>query len=134
VQSLGTTCVERKHHFHHKQCRYGSTHRRGRPQALALRRSGVERPKVQTLRIEVIIILKFKRQQSKMDKLDALNKRMEELNRIEHDIDYARPTKKPPLPAPVPAAPRTVQNAGAEILGLRKPSTAISARSEIVQT
>ena len=68
-----------------------------------------------------------------MDKLDALDKRMEELNRIEHDIDYARPKKKPPLPAPMPAAPKsTVQNAGAEILGLRKPSTAMSARSEIV--
>jgi hypothetical protein len=70
-----------------------------------------------------------------MDKLDALDKRMEELNRIEHDIDYARPKKKPPLPAPVAAAPSSrVQNAGAEILGLRKPSTALSARSEIIQT
>lgn len=47
-----------------------------------------------------------------MDRLDALDRRMEELNRIEHDIDYGKPRKKPPLPT----APSSVQKAGEQIM------------------
>ena len=52
---------------------------------------------------------------------------MEELNRIEHDIDYGR-QKKPPV-VPKPAAPSSVREAGMEIIGLKRPPSTISVRS-----
>lgn len=61
---------------------------------------------------------------SKYGNYDALDKRMEELNRIEHDLNYARPNPRNP------AGPTSIRNAGQEIMGIKNvPSSAKSARS-----
>ena len=62
-----------------------------------------------------------------MDRLDALDRRMEELNRIEHDIDYGKPRKKPPLPA----APSSVQKAGEQIVARKLPPSSRSHYSDV---
>jgi len=40
---------------------------------------------------------------------------MEELNRIEHDLNYAKPNPRNP------AGPTSIRNAGSEIIGIRNP-------------
>jgi len=64
---------------------------------------------------------------SKYGNYDALDKRMEELNRIEHDLNYAKPN---PRAAAAPSS--SMRNAGYEIMGLKKtvPPSAKSNRSE----
>ena len=61
---------------------------------------------------------------SKYGNYDALDKRMEELNRIEHDLNYSRPNPRNP------AGPTSIRNAGSEIMGIKKaPPSALSSRS-----
>lgn len=62
---------------------------------------------------------------SKYGNYDALDKRMEELNRIEHDLNYARPNPRNP------AGPTSIRNAGSEIMGIKNnvPGSALSSRS-----
>jgi hypothetical protein len=51
--------------------------------------------------------------------LEALDKRIEELNRLEHDIDFGQQRRRPT--PNLPAAPSSVhQNAGLAIMGLKR--------------